>query len=624
MSRSFLCVSALLVTAAFSPSLPRAEEKPRPAAPAALKMSPVDRGRLATALKKDGPKVADKSIVVRGPQRYAVLFVEFASERACADFAAPAGATVFNRFRQFAELYVTSLAAAEAVTEAAGVRWAQLHSVVTAPPTPELTKVPGKTKALNSVVRGGLNGLTGKGVVVAVLDTGIDFRHPDFVLDTPSGKASRILYFWDTLRDHKEGAPGKPGPLKYPNGAAIGTVYTREELTADLRADKSRIPELDTGGHGTCCAGIAAGNGRGDPGKSYVGVAPGADLIGVRLGAVHNIENAYLLNAACAWIDKKVGTRPVVVNCSFGGHLGSHDGYSVQERHISARFALDRKGRAICISAGNQRQLPSLHGLATFAGPLNKGALTWSAGQGGLLGVYVDTASPDDVVVETAGLGTSKLHRYVSPLSGSLVLEAEVALGARGEMKLHSKSGARLQAHGFIANGIFTGPCVTRTHLLGTPGTAHNAITVGSFDFNDGFDEAGIKARYGPDGRELNLGSLSFYSSPGPLRKGGPVKPDVVSPGQFHVAAAAKGSPGARDRTGHYRKFNGTSASSPYTAGVIALMLEKKPALTTGEIKALFQKHAVKDDFTGGTPNREWGNGKLEYFAVKRILDALR
>ena len=130
------------------------------------------------------------------------------------------------------------------------------------PPRPEATRAPPEPTAL-----GGVGKSTGKGVIVAVIDSGIDFRHPDFVTTNAAGKeVSRILYFWDTTSEqYKSGKIGKPAPYTYPNGAAIGTVFDNAELTGTLQVVHPEIPEWDTNGHGTACAGVAAGNGRGGP-----------------------------------------------------------------------------------------------------------------------------------------------------------------------------------------------------------------------------------------------------------------------------------------------------------------------------------------------------------------------
>src|SRR5207344_2328743 len=103
--------------------------------------------------------------------------------------------------------------------------------------------------------------------------------HPDFIkYDSYGLPTSRLLYFWDTLREYRASDKiGSPAPVTFANGAPIGVVYSRDELTADLRSRQRQINDCDPNGHGTACAGIAAGNGRGANGQ-YTGVAPEADI----------------------------------------------------------------------------------------------------------------------------------------------------------------------------------------------------------------------------------------------------------------------------------------------------------------------------------------------------------
>ena len=125
---------------------------------------------------------------------------------------------------------------------------------------------------------------------------------------------------------------------------------------------------------------------------------------------------------------------------------------------------------------------------------------------------------------------------------------------------------------------------------------------------------------------DMKIGSLSDYSNPGYLRIGKTVKPEITSPGQWFTAAAAINSPANRDTTGLYRQFNGTSAATPYTAGVVALLMEKNPEITLGEIKTALQKSAsppskLNDpDHATPLPNPYWGYGKLDRAAVERML----
>ena len=151
------------------------------------------------------------------------------------------------------------------------------------------------------------------------------------------------------------------------------------------------------------------------------------------------------------------------------------------------------------------------------------------------------------------------------------------------------------------------------TGMVGTPGNAGNIITVGSYDFRGEWDsQAGNRTAY-----NLQPGQLSYYTSPG-YRLDGVVKPDITAPARYTISSLAPGSqmathPGGTHITpdGRHVAWEGTSAATPYTAGVIALMLQKNPHLDAAQVSAILARTAVKDAYTGAVPNPQWGYGKI-------------
>jgi subtilisin family serine protease len=154
-----------------------------------------------------------------------------------------------------------------------------------------------------------------------------------------------------------------------------------------------------------------------------------------------------------------------------------------------------------------------------------------------------------------------------------------------------------------------------------------NVLTIGSYDWNDEFHMKGSVHTL-PDvgGRPIQVGSRSSYSSPGPLRFGSAVKPEFVAPGQWYSAAAPLNiNPyWGRDSTGLYQRHNGTSAATPYTAGIVALLLQAQPKASWGDVRKALIDSVTKDQTTGTCPNPEWGNGKLDYAAVERAVKRLK
>jgi subtilisin family serine protease len=576
------------------------------------------RGELLLAGFRDDDKTDEDKLDV-------VVHAEFDGETARGNFErlGKAGITVFNRFHEFADAFVNQ-EGLQNLLKADGLRWADLGTITAVPPPPSGEGERKKVLAVpDRIVQGGVEATKGAGVIIAIVDTGVDFHHPDFVVPGAGGKpTSRFLYFWDTLapasKDDTNDLKDRPS---YPTKQPIGRVYGRGELNHELQArlDQRRILVRDTDGHGTACAGIAAGTGRAQPGgKNYAGVAPEADLIAVRIGTGPGLENAYLLNAVCGWLDQvaKREKKPLVVSCSFGGPRGGRDGFNVTDRQLSARFADDVRERAVCVAAGNDGFRPIHAKVVVRPGAEPEQVLYQSVGPGRLT-LYYDSAGVGDVTV-AGGDGEA----YTHGLSGSHVREIEVSAGT-GSVKLACGAQKPVEVDAYLIgpNAAFLSHAVSGKQIT-EPGTAVAAITVGSYDWNDQFDRGGrviaVKVSTGPDQLgDLTVGQLSAYSNPGPLRKAPAVKPDLVAPGQYFAACAPENVDVVYDTSGRYQLFNGTSAATPYTAGVIALVMKRNPGITLGDLKKLLDK----PNLTQAAPAYQWGRGKLDFAAVGRILD---
>lgn len=613
-----------------------------------------------------------------------VLNVEFISEAARLNFRL-AGATVFAAAGPFAEMFVKPTdEVIEALVNVPGIRRIEPETPIKLPPPPVLLAGVASRGLSEQIVSGGISGLTGKGVIFAILDSGLDFRNADFVDMNGLLPRSRLLYFWDTLSDafESKGLGIRP-PVDYPNGRPIGTLYTRAQLTADLRMPVKlrQIPSPDENGHGTAAASIAVGNGRNSPAdEKHIGVAPDADIIAVRIGdAQGTMPEGFLLNAIVAWLDKaaREAREPVVISCSFGGHFTGHDGASVEERHLSARFAPEVSGRAIVIAAGNERE-DAVHAKTKIGSKSSPGVLAWTrARDGAVMKIFLrpllsaffrpENLSYDAIKLfgpDPSGSGErvpqSTQIKKVSdaafnPITGEWVLSVTVGRGPGG-MELYTTSGLPVDADAYFVDAPTTGTFMEKINTpagivniafhgeqISSPGTAANAITVGSYDWTDQFDGEAKTSCDAP----INIGALSCYSNPGYSR--GPfttiaaavVKPEITAPGQVFTASYARLTDGRAlnevlpksegkpywqvDHSGRYVLFDGTSASAPYVAGIVALMMQKNPNITAGEIKNVLRRHASFDlAATGLVPNPSWGYGKLDIKAVKAALNDVR
>lgn len=162
--------------------------------------------------------------------------------------------------------------------------------------------------------------ITGRGVLICVADSGIDYLHEDFIYEDGT---SKIAYIWDQT---KEGNP--------PKGFYIGTEYTREDINRAI-ANKDDSLTKDETGSGTLISGICAGLGRVK--KEYEGVAPQAELIIVKLKTQEGFtNNAYSYIARQYAISKSQELKkPIVVNDSVGNIL--LNGYIIElsEKELS-------------------------------------------------------------------------------------------------------------------------------------------------------------------------------------------------------------------------------------------------------------------------------------------------
>lgn len=190
--------------------------------------------------------------------------------------------------------------------------------------------------------------LTGKGVLLSIIDSGIDYMHPDF---QNADRSTRILVLWDQTIT--------PDPSKNflpPPGYTLGTLFTEEQINAAIAAptlqERSAFcPSFDTSGHGTHVTGIAAGNGRVQIANR--GIAYEASLLVIKLGAPGPMgfpSTTQLMQAVDFSVRYAIDHQlPLSINLSFGNTYGSHSGTSLLETYLDSVSDLGR----ICIVTGS-------------------------------------------------------------------------------------------------------------------------------------------------------------------------------------------------------------------------------------------------------------------------------
>ena len=197
-------------------------------------------------------------------------------------------------------------------------------------------------------------GVSGAGVIVAILDRGIDWESNDFRNDD---RTTRIAYIFDLSDDSGAAAPGNP--------YGRGTIYTRQQIDQALVADTT-LATRDAVGHGTTTTGIAAGNGRNLPDRKYRGVAPNATIISVKVAGgapAHGDEPAepdfYVglsgLHVAIDFVVDKARelSMPVVMLLNLGSIGGPTDGTSALSRKIDETVGPDHPGVVFVTGTGD-------------------------------------------------------------------------------------------------------------------------------------------------------------------------------------------------------------------------------------------------------------------------------
>ncbi|NEP86884.1 MAG: S8 family serine peptidase [Okeania sp. SIO2C2] len=462
--------------------------------------------------------------------------------------------------------------------------------------------------------------LTGKGVIIGIIDSGIDTTHPAFT--------GRILRIWDHTLPND-------GNSEYPEGL---------ELTGNLSKGILAMSRDQTG-HGTHIAGIAAGNDH-----AFTGVAPAADLVIVKAGLNTYIADAidYIFRVA----DEL--QRPAVVNLSLGDHYNAHDGSDPLSNFIDQESG---PGKIVCCAAGNEGNA-DIHAetivqqnqqvCIRFLIPASilSSPLKWRAELNGWYAssdnIEVAVQSPEGSRTHFQSIGDNGYSQKTHHISGAQVQiimygpentdngeywfnieithdpnSVSIATGNTGTWRLLLNGVAVKNGKVNIWSGettkgfdvVFTGSGVQDLMKIGSPGAAARAITVGSYTARLSWQD--VDQNWQKVGLDLN--TVSEFSSPGPLRNG-MMKPDVVAPGAMIVSAlssASTCSPMMQVDQFH-NVMAGTSMATPFITGLVALLLEKEPQLTPEEIKQRLHSSSFIPEKPVGSFDPKWGFGLID------------
>ena len=451
--------------------------------------------------------------------------------------------------------------------------------------------------------------LSGRGTAIAIISSGIDYLHPDFI---NADGTSKILYLWDQT---KEGNP--------PQGYYIGTEYTREQINEAIANNDSSL-STDEEGYGTILSGICAG--LGNVNSEYAGVAEGAQLIVVKLEKIDGYYNNAMSNVASQYVYEKAfqSNMPLVINYANG--TTSLAGVSTRIITEQAYFT-----RGVCsVSAAGDEGNTQTHtsGIILERGDVNEIEFEVTSIEE-QLEIQIWIEKPDTAIVSIVSpSGEESKLMYVSDFSTisgifdfentsyfitcvypttfsgqqqSIINMTSVKSGIwkvrlRGDYISNGNYDAYLPNRVFLNSGTrFRNPDPSSTIVY--PATFSDNITVGSYD-------------------SINRG-LWQGSSRGPTISG-LLKPDLVAPGVNIIGPY----PG-----GGYGTITGTSPSAAYTSGCVSMFMQYvlidrnyRSKAFVQNIRTIFRVGAIRSEDIL-YPNNNTGYGILN---IRNIMEVFR
>lgn len=469
--------------------------------------------------------------------------------------------------------------------------------------------------------------LRGQGVIVGIVDTGIDYTQEVFRYEDGT---SKILYIFDQT------AEGPPPPDYY-----IGVEYTNEQINTALQSENPLdiVPVTDPAGHGTFLASVSAGREI----DNFVGAAPDADLIVVKLrrarpyylnlfSVPENQQNAFESNAIILGIDYILNraqrlNRPVAICLGLGSNFGTHTSFSIFEEYLSDIANL--AGVCICVAAGNESQARH-HAMGQVPAVDETYDIDIKAGENaGDIFVSIWTGVADRISVSirspTGELIPRVPARSGEPYFSQLLLErSSISIsyffpieGLGGQLTavkiINATSGIWTitvhgdiildgQFHSWLPMTGFVSPTVeflaaNPNYTITVPASMHGGIICGAYNYR--------------------TDSLFPQTSWGPTRVGG-IAPDLVAPGVDVMGYFPFGE----------GVMSGTSVAAAITTGAAALMLQwgivkgNDPALSTYQIRAYLIRGCDRSE-NQTYPNNRWGYGILNLFRAFQLMREL-
>ena len=512
---------------------------------------------------------------------------------------------------------------------------------------------------------------SGKGVLIGVIDSGIELLHPDFLDENDE---TRVLYLWDHLIEDNPDLI----PLEY----GYGNVWTKEDIDAGL---STHLDQIQYFGHGSVVTGVAASDGSAI--GQFKGVAPDCNLIVVNSDFDRPDWAASIVDAVdFIYMKASELNMPCVINASIGSYFGSHDGLDANTLAINDLIEAE-DGRSFVCAAGNSGSISSYHLKYPV---INDTSFTWfKYAVNTIVGspsvffeLWADTAdfnqvqfgiAADKVVPNYSKRGESNFRNIQDNLDQVL---SDDIIGVNGDIIANVQTWATVRGgqyqlqvfldqpdsvqyyYRFMTTGQGTFD-IWSTEVFGSSSMVLEDDLPTVQDFPD------IEFYQLPDGKQriasswacsditittgnyvnrseyldyngnievtgFEQGEISPTSSQGPTRDGR-LKPDLAATGAFTLSSGSfemlnwlinnepfKVAPG-----GFHNRNGGTSMASPVLAGVAALIYEQCPYANNDLILDALRNHGVADSYTGTVPNDLWGEGKIDAFGAVNSLTVL-
>ena len=535
------------------------------------------------------------------------------------------------------------------------------------------------THSADAIAEGILNKYDGTGVLLGIIDTGIDFQHIAFKDKNGNSRIKRAyVYNGSNAREYGDGA-------SYSFTSSAPT-------TDDSSEDHGTHTSSTAGGSSVKVSGNTVTVTDDHASATYGGMAPGADLY----LAGCDLSDTYLANSfqkICNYADSK--GMPVVVSNSWGSHYGPHDGTG-DFADICAQYFNDSKPNHICLfAASNDAGTNGFHvsGNASSGSPLGTVmnhnssyvnyfygviASAWARSTNSTLNcklIVINSSGTkqNEITVNPSGSGSS-VSGLSSYASGTLYAYRDYVESNKSQIMLYTsglqmRSGYKLAVQFYPSNGssvVDIWAAGGYTYFTSTPSTSGYTWTDGDDDMCVS-DEATIPdaisigayvsknkvTDYNGSSHSMTsdfprIGDIAYFSSYATADQSptGLAYPWICAPGATTVAAVNHYDTSGdysyingnsadygmfrvnSSTTNPYGSMEGTSMATPAAAGIVALWLQAAKEIgkdmTTTDIKEVMKETAINDAYTTtGANASHFGNGKIDALAgIKYILGA--